>query len=129
MLHCKKVCLICHMQNQVIRNIALKASIGDLIISFHSSRTALASDIFKVGCKSVSYFQFLAADFLDFLFRASVRCTDYCRSPLSSKLESHAEFSKHLWKWCTRPSFHHSYHLMNRSPCQSRYFLLQLEAA
>ena len=30
-----------------------------------------------------------------------MRCTDH----LSSKRESHVEFSKHLGKWCTRPSF------------------------
>ena len=67
MLLCIKVSLICHIQNQVIRNIALKASIGDLIISFHSYGRALASDSFKVGCKSVPFFQFLVAYFFDFL--------------------------------------------------------------
>ena len=46
----------------------MNASIGDLIISFNSSGTSLASDSFKVDCKSALFFQFLADDFLDFLF-------------------------------------------------------------
>ena len=52
----------------------------------------------KVGCKSVPFFRFLAAYFLNFLFGSWVRCTDFCLFPLSSKLESHLEFSKHLGK-------------------------------
>ena len=69
-------------------NIALNGSIGDLNNSFHFSGTALASNIFKVGCKSVPFFQFLAADLPDFLFGVWVRCSDFCLFSLSSKVES-----------------------------------------
>ena len=59
-------------------NIALNASIGDLITSFHSSGTVFASNSFKVGCKSAPFLKLLAADFLDFLFGGWVSCTDFC---------------------------------------------------
>ena len=56
MLYWIKVSLICYMQNQVIKNIALNDWIVDMIISFYSSGTALASDSVKVGCRSVFFF-------------------------------------------------------------------------
>ena len=127
MLHCIKVGLICHVQSQVIiKNIALNTSIGDLVISFHSSGTALDFDSFEVGCKSVAFLQFLAADFLDFLLGGSVRCTDFCLFPFSSKLDYMLNLVSTL---ANGVQDHHSYHLMHHCPFQSQHLLIQLEAA
>ena len=86
-------------------NLWMHQYVSYVIISIYSSVTSLASDIFKFGCKALPFFQFLAADFFLFLMWWLSALHWFLLFHLSSKLESHVEFSKHLDKWCIRPSF------------------------